>query len=116
MSRVVRKAEALIPHVYSDEYSRADIRGWTIDDVMWLDETDLNHRYVQRFRRAAIKTCGLRVAEASWAISIGFPSVQMPASERVAFVVRTKSGWRMYRPGWAVEYGLLPYTLLPPPR
>jgi hypothetical protein len=116
MSTVVRKAEALIPRVYSDEYTRPDMRGWTMDDVAWLAETDLNHRYVQRFRRAAIETCGIRVADASWAVSIHFPSVQMPASQRVAFVVKTKARWRLYRPGPLAEYRLLPYTLSRPRR
>jgi hypothetical protein len=108
MSRVLRRAEALIPHAYADEYRPEEMRGWTIDDAMWLAETDLNHGYVQRFRRAASKTCGHRVAEASWAISVVFPSVHMPASQHIGFIVRTKEGWRFYKPGWAVEYASCP--------
>ena len=92
------------------------MRGWFIEDVIWLAPPDLDHRFVNKFLRAATKTCGRRVAEASWALMIHFPNVQNPASEDVAFIARTGHGWRIYRPGWAAEYALLPYTLLPPPR
>jgi hypothetical protein len=110
MSRVARAAERLIPRVYRGEY----IRGRVIEDVRWLTDNGADRGYA-KFRRAAIQTCGRRVADASWAVTIAFPYVHMPASRNVAFVVRTRRGWRMYRPPGAVEYRLLPSTLLPPP-
>lgn len=110
MSSVARAAERMIPVVYSSEVLRRRV----IEDVRWLTDNGSDRGYA-KFRRAAIQTCGLRVANASWAVTIAFPYVHLPASRHVAFVVTTRRGWRMYRPPWAIEYRLLPSTLLAPP-
>jgi hypothetical protein len=47
-------------------------------------------------RRMAAKRCGSETAQASWAVMIGVPELMADSSTRLAFLVKTKSGWRRY--------------------
>ena len=48
------------------------------------------------YRKIAARRCGRMVATRSRAVMIGFPECQNPCSEVVAFVARTRSGWRIW--------------------
>jgi hypothetical protein len=47
-------------------------------------------------RAAATRRCGSDVAQASWAVYIDYPELLISSSIRLAFLVRTKAGWRTY--------------------
>jgi hypothetical protein len=51
-------------------------------------------------RSTALRLCGEQVADSSWTVFVEFPSCQIPCSEDVALVARTKHGWRF----WYDEY------------
>ena len=98
MSRVSRKAEALIPSAFSSELNRAQRKGFVVTEVVWLALGDPTNSRAATLRRAAARSCGKTTAEASWAVGIRFPNIPLPTANQQAFVVRTASGWRLYRP------------------
>jgi len=49
--------------------------------------------FARALRRQALQLCPARVVERSWAVSLSLARVQLPASARVVFLARTRSGW-----------------------
>jgi hypothetical protein len=49
--------------------------------------------FARAFRRQALQLCPARVVERSWAVSLSLARVQLPASARVVFLAKTRSGW-----------------------
>jgi len=47
-------------------------------------------------RATASKRCGSETAQASWAVTISVPELMADSSIRLAFLVKTKYGWRRY--------------------
>lgn len=45
----------------------------------------------------AVGRCGMQIARASWAVKISYgPAAMISESDRDAFIVKTRKGWRMY--------------------
>ena len=49
--------------------------------------------FARALRRRALQLCPARIVERSWAVSLSLGRVQLPASARVVFLAKTRSGW-----------------------
>jgi hypothetical protein len=94
--RVLAAARQLVPH----EYARLRSMGrpaWQHFQIQAL--VQLSRRIYgpqPPLRRLAVRLCGARVADRTWALSLQFPECQIPCSEDVALVAPTLRGWRIW--------------------
>ena len=104
IEEVVAAARALIPHVFAG-INNAQGRNPPVTkaNTNITEVLALFHSTIQatRYRKAAAKSCGSRVAYRSWAVLAQFPDMQMAGySQLAAFLVKTTSGWRLYSSVW----------------
>jgi hypothetical protein len=71
-------------------------RNSPIIDVVILARTARSLPGAAGLRAAATRRCGSDIAQASWAVYIDYPELLISSSIRLAFLVRTKAGWRTY--------------------
>lgn len=64
--------------------------------VVNLAQTPVAFPGTASLRATATRRCGARTAAASWAVMITVPDLTPEASTRLAFLVKTKTGWRKY--------------------
>jgi hypothetical protein len=62
----------------------------------WEPEPQL----IKSYGKAVKQRCGSSVAEASWVALLNFPECQIPCSQSVAFVARTRHGWHIW---WHID-------------
>jgi len=92
----VAAANRLIPKVLVD-LPQSETAGWMLLGVTWLSPDSPSVPGGESLRRVAKRLCGIRVARASWGLSILLPQIPTPASRRVAFVTTTQTGWAIFR-------------------
>jgi hypothetical protein len=64
--------------------------------VTVLAETALPIPGAAKLRAEAARRCGAETARASWAVTISVPALMSDAAMRTSFLVKTKTGWRIY--------------------
>ena len=93
-SVVAKEAERLLPLALRKNYSPNEARGFFVAAVEWLAERDVPGADQLRARATAL--CGRRTAGASWGLVVRLPRVHVPISRQIAFIAKTRSGWRIY--------------------
>jgi len=104
IEEVVAAARARIPHVFAG-INNAQGRNPPVTkaNTNITEVLALYHVTTQatRYRKAAAKVCGARVAYRSWAVLAQFPAMLMAGySQLAAFLVKTTDGWRLYSSVW----------------
>jgi len=93
---VERAVLRLVPTEYALLTSMGQ-RAWTHASVVGVVSTRRRLYAPQPPLRAlAVRLCGARVADMSWAVFLVFPDCQMPCSEDTALAVRTRHGWQIW--------------------
>jgi hypothetical protein len=91
---VLTAARRLVPREYArlSSMGRPAWPGFRVMGAVPLFEPP----FVPALRRLAVRLCGSRAANRSWAVFIYFPNCQMPCSVDAALIARTARGWRFW--------------------
>ena len=89
---VVGQADRLIP-------KGLNTRGhqYQIISAIWLAPVVPALPGASVLKRAAVRKCGQKIAERSWALAVQFPDLSPPAgAATVVFIAKTSRGWVLY--------------------
>jgi hypothetical protein len=102
-----------VPVVYREKKSQGRV-AWRNYEVALLAPLfptwEPEPRLIKRYANAAKSRCGASVAEASWVALLSFPECQIPCSQSVAFLARTRSGWHIW---WHIDRSPNGLSLIP---
>ncbi len=95
-----------VRRAYGDMTAQGEERAWRDYSVIAIFSLDLGNshgtpaawrRALRRYRDAAQNLCGVPVAGRSWVVLLNFPrAIGALQGEGVAFVARTRVGWRIW--------------------
>ena len=105
-ARIMEAIRREVPRVYADMSAQGEHNAWrdySVTGVFSLDVASTHgapaawRRTLRRYGDAAGNVCGGTVARRSWVVLIHFPRAQNAlGGEGVAFLARTRAGWRIW--------------------